>query len=56
MILSRMLLLTNPATTTFEFWPIPSDGGVVRHMVGTPSGDICIACSGKNKVGIVKVP
>jgi hypothetical protein len=28
---------------------------VVRHIVATPKGDLYIASSGKNKVGIVKV-
>jgi virginiamycin B lyase len=44
----------DPKTKTFEAWPIPSGGGVVRHMVSTPEGDLYIACSGKNKVGVVK--
>jgi virginiamycin B lyase len=42
-------------TKSFQAWPIPSGGGVVRNMVVTPSGDIYIACSGKNKIGIVKI-
>lgn len=45
----------NPKTRTFQSWPIPSGGGVVRNMATTLSGDIYIACSGKNKVGIVKI-
>ena len=45
----------DPKTKTFESWPIPSGGGVVRHMVSTPEGDLYIACSGKNKVGVVKI-
>ncbi len=45
----------DPKTRTFQSWPIPSGGGVVRNMVATPSGDLYIACSGVNKVGIVKV-
>jgi len=45
----------DPATKAFATWPIPSGGGVVRNMVSTPSGDLYIACSGVNKVGIVKV-
>jgi len=27
---------------------------VVRHMVATPQGDLYIACSGVNKVGVVR--
>ena len=45
----------DPKTKAFLSWPIPSGGGVVRNMAATPSGDIYIACSGKNKVGIVKI-
>ena len=45
----------DPKTRTFETWPIPSCGGVVRHMVATRTGDLYIASSGKNKVGIVKL-
>jgi virginiamycin B lyase len=45
----------DPNTRTFAAWPIPSGGGVVRNMVSTPGGDLYIACSGVNKVGIVKV-
>ncbi len=45
----------DPRTGTFVSWPIPSGGGVVRNMASTPGGDLYIACSGVNKVGIVKV-
>jgi virginiamycin B lyase len=45
----------DPKMKTFETWPVPSGGGVVRHMVSTPEGDLFIACSGKNKVGVVKI-
>jgi virginiamycin B lyase len=45
----------DPKTETFAAWPIPSGGGVVRNMVSTPGGDLYIACSGVNKVGIVKI-
>jgi len=44
-----------PSTTAFSRWPIPSGGGVVRNMVSTPEGNLYIACSGVNKVGIVRV-
>ena len=56
---SGMILNTvvrfDPATASFTRWPIPSGGSVVRNMVATPSGDLYIACSGVNKVGIVRV-
>ncbi len=45
----------DPGTKTFASWSIPSGGGVVRNMVSTSGGDLYIACSGVNKVGIVKV-
>lgn len=45
----------DPETKTFASWPVPSGGGVIRHMVATPQGDLSIACSGVNKVGIVRV-
>lgn len=39
-------------TQSFSTWTIPSGGGVVRHMVATPQGNLYLACSGVNKVGI----
>ena len=45
----------DPGEKKFASWPIPSGGGVVRNMVSTPKGDLYIACSGVNKVGIVRI-
>jgi virginiamycin B lyase len=45
----------DPRTKAFLSWPIPSGGGVVRKMVSTSGGDLYIACSAVNKVGMVKV-
>ncbi len=45
----------DPITETFATWPIPLGGGVVCNMVSTSGGDLYIACSGVNKVGIVTV-
>jgi virginiamycin B lyase len=45
----------DPGRKEFSTWPIPSGGGVVRNMVATPKGDLYIACSGVNKVGIVRI-
>ena len=45
----------DPKTQKFQTWTIPSGGGVVRNMSVTPQGDIAIACSGVNKVGLVQV-
>ncbi|PWB62942.1 MAG: cytochrome C, partial [Deltaproteobacteria bacterium] len=44
-----------PGTKSFSRWSVPSGGGVIRHMAATHRGDIYIACSGVNKVGIVMV-
>ncbi|MBI2620043.1 MAG: lyase [Ignavibacteriales bacterium] len=49
------VVMFDPATTEFRTWPIPSGGGVVRHMVATPEGNLYLACSGVNKVGVVQV-
>ncbi len=45
----------DPRTKAFGTWPIPSGEGVVRNMVSTAGGNLYIACSGVNKVGIVEV-
>lgn len=45
----------DPTSKKFQSWPIPSGGSTVRNMVSAPEGSIYIACSGVNKVGIVKV-
>jgi virginiamycin B lyase len=45
----------DPETKGFAAWPIPSGGGVVRNMASTAGGELYIACSGVNKVGIVRV-
>ena len=49
------LVRFDPRDESFERWPIPSGGGVIRHMVATPDGRLYIACSGVNMVGIVTV-
>jgi virginiamycin B lyase len=48
------LLRFDPATGTFEKWNIPSGGGVVRHMVTAPNGELLLACSGVDKVARVR--
>ncbi|HSL20945.1 MAG TPA: hypothetical protein VK886_05375 [Vicinamibacterales bacterium] len=45
----------DPKRASFQTWPIPSGGGVVRHMVTAPNNDIWIACSGVDKIGRVRV-
>jgi virginiamycin B lyase len=51
----NMIVRFDPATKQFQGWPVPSGGGVIRNMAVTAGGDIAIACSGVNKVGIVRV-
>lgn len=49
------LVVFDPKKNTFEKWPIPSGGGVVRHMIATPDGKLYLANSGVNKVAIAEV-
>ena len=42
-------------TQKFQSWTIPGGGGVVRNMKSTPDGNLVIAESGVNKVGLVLV-
>jgi streptogramin lyase len=49
------LVRFDPVPSTFQKWPIPSGGGVVRHMVTAPNGDLLLAYSGVNKVGRVRI-
>lgn len=49
------LVVFDPKKKTFEKWPIPSGGGVVRHMVATPDGRLYLANSGVNKVAVAEV-
>ena len=45
----------DPAAESFQVWPVPSGGGVIRNMASTAEGRLYIACSGVNMVGIVTV-
>ncbi|HEY2477045.1 MAG TPA: hypothetical protein VGI19_19850 [Candidatus Cybelea sp.] len=45
----------DPATRRFQTWPIPSGGGVVRNVSPTAEGNLAIACSGVNRVGLVEI-
>lgn len=49
------LVRFDPRTKLFVFWPILSGGGVIRNMTATSHGEIYIACSGVNKIGIVRI-
>ncbi len=44
----------DPKTGRFSKWDVPSGGGVIRNMAATASGDVYIACSGVNTVGIIR--
>ncbi len=48
------LVRFDPKTEKFQTWEIPSGGGVIRHM-HVRDHEIGIACSGVNRVGIVRV-
>jgi virginiamycin B lyase len=48
------LVRFDPGSKQFSSVPIPSGGGVVRHMVATPSGQLYLACSGVNKLAIAQ--
>jgi len=45
----------DPQTETFQTWIIPGGGGVVRNIMPTHDGNIAIAESGVNKVGVVEI-
>lgn len=49
------LVRFDPKTLSFQSWPIPSGGGVVRNMVPTANGNLAIACSAVNKIGLVTI-
>ncbi len=45
----------DPRIESFSTWAIPSGGGVVRNMVTALDGNLYLACSGKNKVAVVRI-
>ncbi|HEY6005850.1 MAG TPA: hypothetical protein VIV57_23415 [Anaeromyxobacter sp.] len=45
----------DPRTEKFQSWAIPSGGGVVRNVDVTRDGNLAIACSGVNRVGLVVI-
>jgi virginiamycin B lyase len=51
----NMLIRFDPATKAMQKWPIPGGGGVVRHMVSAPNGDLWLADSGVGKITRVVV-
>jgi virginiamycin B lyase len=49
------VVMFDPATEKFQTWPIPSGGGVVRNVSVTKDGNLAMALSGLNKVGLVEI-
>ncbi|MGH9256165.1 MAG: virginiamycin B lyase family protein [Vicinamibacterales bacterium] len=45
----------NPSDGSMQSWPIPSGGGIVRHMVTAPNDDVWLACSGVDRLARVRV-
>jgi virginiamycin B lyase len=44
-----------PSDSRMQSWPIPSGGGVVRHMVTAPNDDVWLACSGVDRLARVRL-
>src|SRR5437899_961741 len=51
----NVLVRFDMKTEKFQSWTIPGGGGVVRNMTSTRDGNLVIAESGVNKVGLVLV-
>jgi virginiamycin B lyase len=49
------LVRFDPKTEKFQSWAIPAGGGVVRNMMTTRDGNIVIAESALNIVGLVEI-
>ena len=49
------LVRFDPKTEKFQTWEMPFGGGIVRHMVKTPDGNIAMALSGLSKIGLVEI-
>jgi virginiamycin B lyase len=45
----------DPGTRKFQSWPIPSGGGIVRHMVAARDGTLWLACSGVDRIARVTI-
>lgn len=45
----------DPKTEKFQTWAIPSGGDVVRNMTPTRDGNLALACSGANRIGLVQI-
>ena len=51
----NMVVRFDPATETFQTWPLESGGGVVRHMVVAPDGRLWMVGSEVDTVGSIEV-
>jgi len=51
----NMVVRFDPASRQFQSWPIPSGGGVVRHMVTAPDGSLWLAESGVDRLARLQV-
>ena len=49
------LVRFDPKTEKFQTWIIPSGGGVIRNMMRTADDNLAMACSGVNRVALVKI-
>jgi virginiamycin B lyase len=49
------LVRFDPATETFQSWPIPSGYGIVRNMAVTRDGNLLIHQSSSNRIGLVRI-
>jgi virginiamycin B lyase len=49
------LVRFDPKTEAMQSWPLPTKGGVVRHMVAAPDGTLWLAQSGVGKMIRVQV-
>jgi virginiamycin B lyase len=49
------LVRFDPKTEKFQSWIVPGGGGVIRNMMPTKDGNLVIAESGVNKVGLVEI-
>ena len=49
------LVRFDPKDGTTKSWPIPSGGGIVRHMVAAPDGTLWLVCSGSGKIARVQI-
>ena len=45
----------DPKTEKFQSWAVPSGGVVIRNVDVTPDGNLAIASSGVNRIGIVTI-